>query len=111
MRRRSEVRTEWRRALTAAAAAALALVAAGCATEGTSADVGFYGSMTYNDPWYWGYDCCVDPPADIGPPPPHPEHPIAKPPSVRPEQPIARPPARPAPMPRPAAMPRGGGRR
>jgi len=106
MRPRLEFGVRLRRALSAGALASLALLAAGCATEGTSAEVGFYGGVYYDDPWYWGDGCCVGPPVDIGPPPVRPEHPIAKPPPVRPAQPIARP----TPMPRPAAMPRGGRR-
>jgi hypothetical protein len=86
---------------------------AGCATSGGSAGTVVYGeSFWYDDPWYWG-GCCVDPPGDIGPPGPRPEHPIAKPPPVGPSQPIANPPdARPS-QPiaaRPAPMPRAGGR-
>jgi hypothetical protein len=90
----------------AAAAAFAAILVSGCATEGTSG-AGYYGdTYYYDDPWYYG-GCCVDPPGDIGPPAPHPEHPIAKPPPARPAQPIATP-SRPTPMPRAAV--RGGGR-
>jgi hypothetical protein len=87
----------------------LSLLASGCATEGTSGGVGFYGdTYAYDDPRYWN-GCCVDidRPDEIGPPPPRPEHPIAKPPPVRPSNPIASTP-RPTPMPRAAAR---GGRR
>jgi len=121
MRRAAE-----RARLTAAASraillGALALLAVSCATEETVTGAGFYGEVAYYDPWYWDGCCGVPPPGGpIGPPPPHPEHPIvepkppqpeqpiAKPPPARPSQPVSRPSA-PAPMPRPAM--RGGGRR
>jgi len=96
-----------RRAL-AIVAAACALVAGGCATEGATGVGYFDAAWYYEDPWYYG-GCCVDRPDDIGPIAPHPEHPIAKPPSERPSQPIASPSPRPTPMPRATAMPRGGG--
>jgi hypothetical protein len=90
---------------------ACALMAADCASDGT-APGGVYDPFLYEDPWYAGGGCCVGNPGDIGPPP-RPEHPIARPPDSRPKpsQPIALPPARPMPMPRPAAAPRGGGGR
>ncbi len=97
-----------RRALSVVTVA-VAAMSAGCATEGGVVDGGVYGAFHYDDPWYWA-GCCVDPPDAIGPPPPRPEHPIAKPPPVQPTHPIATPP-RPMPAPRPMAMPRGGGRR
>jgi len=88
-----------------ASATILAILASGCATEGTPS-ASFYGdAYFYDDPWYYG-GCCIDPPAEIGPPPPRPEHPIANPPPARPSNPIAAP--RPTPMPRAAAR---GGRR
>lgn len=88
-----------------ASATGLAMFTSGCATEGTPT-ASFYGdAYFYDDPWYYG-GCCIDPPVEIGPPPPRPEHPIANPPA-RPTQPIAAPP-RPTPMPRAAAR---GGRR
>jgi hypothetical protein len=106
----------------ATAATTLVLLAAGCGTEGSSSP-GYYGDTYYDtyyndDSWYW-HGCCVDRPDYIGPPPPHPEHPIVLPPSPsapRPEHPIANPSpprptqpvADPSPMPRPAV--RGGGR-
>ena len=91
-------RRAWLR--TAVLAAGLALGA--CSS--TRVGMAFYGGVGYYDgPWYWG-GCCIDPPSDIGPPPPRPAHPIATPPPARPAQPIA---ARPMPAPRPAAMPRG----
>jgi len=94
----------------AAVVTGLALLVIAC-EGGTSG--GYYGdAYYYDDPWYYGtpwYNggCCVDRPDDIGPPGPHPEHPIAKPPPTRPTQPIARP-SRPMASPRPAVR---GGRR
>jgi hypothetical protein len=98
-----------RRAPLAAALAACTLLLADCAGDGSASGELYYGGFWYDDAWYGG-GCCVDYPGDIGPP--HPEHPIAKPPDPKPTQPIATPPSsRPMPSPRPAAMPRGGGRR
>ena len=57
-----------------------ALVVGSCATDGTVSGGFYYGGYYYDDPWYVGGGCCVDYPGDIGPPPPRPEHPIAKPP-------------------------------
>ena len=112
----------------AAVVALLALLAAGCATEGTvSGGVGFSGDWYgYDDVWYGG-GCCVDVPPGSGA---RPEHPIVLPPDgmgpPRPEQPIALPPAQPkasarasttssssmrSAAPRASAMPRGGGGR
>jgi len=100
----------------ATVATALVLLLAGCGTEGSSSS-GYYGDTYYNeDSWYW-YGCCADRPDEIGPPPPHPEHPIALPPgsTPRPEHPIANPsPPRPtqpiaSPSPQPRAAVRGGG--
>jgi hypothetical protein len=100
------------RRLLVALAAAYSMFIGGCATEGTYGGGAYFGDayFSYDDPWYYG-GCCVDPPGDIGPPDPRPEHPIVKPPPARPENPIASPSPRPTPMPRPAAMPRGGGGR
>jgi len=98
-----------RRALSIIAISICGLLASQCATEGGGGSTHFYADhYLYDDYWYGG-GCCVDYPDDIGPP--HPEHPIAKPPPARPANPIATPPSRPMPSPRPAAMPRGGGRR
>jgi hypothetical protein len=113
----------------AAIALAFALWLGACATGGgTGASADFYGTAYYSDDWWYGGGawCCVDYPGDIGPPGPHPEHPIALPPgegAPRPENPIAKPPgesaakadatqaapSRSMPSPRPAAPMRGGG--
>jgi hypothetical protein len=114
-----------KRRLLIAASLALSLFT-GCASDGTGGNVEFYGGVgySYGDYWYGGGGCCIDYPGDIGPPNPHPEHPIALPPGAdnpRPEQPIATPPkaepkasnfssSRSMPSPRPA-MRGGGGRR
>lgn len=97
-----------RRALLAVALGACALLAA-CAGDGSASGDFYYDGFWYDDPWYGG-GCCIDYPGDIGPP--HAENPIVKPSDPKPTHPIATPPsARPMPSPRPAAMPRGGGRR
>ena len=97
----------------------IALLLAGCATDGTVTSADFYGGMYYYDDWWHGGGCCLNYPDDIGPPNPHPEHPIALPPgsTPHPEHPIAKPPnvpaapSRPMPAPRPSAPMRGGGGR
>jgi len=96
----------------------MALVVAGCATGGTGGGgADFWMDYGYYDSWYYGGGCCVDPPDLIGPPGPHPEHPIALPSDPKPSNPIAStPPPRPTapvsrPMPAPRAAARGGGGR
>ena len=109
-----------KRLFMAALLAGAALGVSDCATDVAGAGV-YYGAYYYDDPWYYG-PCCADYPDGIGPPPPHPEHPIANPPGgAEPSNPIAKPPGgsepsrpttqptRSMPSPRSAAMPRGGG--
>jgi hypothetical protein len=106
----------------AIALASMLSLFAGCATDGAvSGGPSMYGDYWfYDDWWYSGGGCCVDYPGDIGPPGPHPEHPIALPPgsTPRPEQPIAKPPTaeprastatKSMPAPRASAPMRGGG--
>jgi len=100
-----------RRALAIAAFGLCGMLLSQCATEGAvGGSVELYGGAYYDD-WWYGGGCCVDYPGDIGPPPPRPEHPIAKPPPATPSHPIASPAPRPMPSPRPMAAPRMGGRR
>lgn len=98
-----------------AAVLVVPFVLAGCASEGAGGGAGYYGDAYFYGDWWYGYGgaCCIDYPGDIGPPGPHPEHPIAGGP--RPEHPIATPPkaevspSRSMPSPRPSAPMRGGG--
>jgi hypothetical protein len=63
------------------ALAALALLAAGCASSGSTATPGsVYAGSGFHDPWHWG-PVYREVPVVVGPPA-APAHPIAPPPAV-----------------------------
>ena len=92
----------------------LAILAAGCASGGTSTQV--YGSYGYYGGYYPGYDPYYHGDVIVGVPPPPPGGVRPPPPDMRPPAPPhvsqlpSRPLPAPAPRPTPRAAPRGGGR-